>query len=212
MVKVYSNHIEEKKILEKNDLKTKKEIAKKGMYISAGVTVASAFFTKNDFFRDLNMIAAASTIGFATWNHMLNNPKKISNKNKTTKIDKTIKALENEKLAITLNNFYIEFSIKGVLTKEEFKIFEQKIESLLELYTIPQMNVLIDIREIEGIEFKSLWDDLLFAIRHFKEIQKVSVVGNKRIEEYTINFADKLTSKELHYFKKYEEAHKWLLN
>lgn len=211
MTKVYNQIDIKDNILEKSDLERKKEIARKGMYISAGVTVASSFFTNNDFFKTLNTSAALSTIGFSLWNYTLNNPNKFSKKGKIP-LAKKIEFEENQNLSISLNNFYIELSIKGTLTKNEFNKFEQKIESLLELYKIPKINILIDIKEIKSIEFKSLWDDFLFAIRHFKEIKKVSIVGNKKIEKFSINLMDKIVqNKEFRYFKEYEEAHKWLL-
>ncbi len=194
----------------KDNLSIKKEFAKKGLVVSSSLTVATAFFTKNETVKKINILAAASTIGFGAWSYFLNNPKKINKKTQITK--ESLKPLSSENLAINLNNFYLELSIKGKLTKEEFKAFEEKIESLLEIYSVPKMNILLDIREIEGIEFKSLWDDLLFTIRHFEEIERICVIGNTKLEEYTIGIANKLSSKELHYYKNYEDAHKCLMH
>ncbi len=178
-----------------------KEKIKKSLYLSAGITVASSFFTDKKIGKRINTTSALTTLGLATWYLFLNK--------KSTK--KEIENHNTDKLAINLHTFYIEFSIKGILTKKEFKTFEEKIESLLKLYSIPKINILIDITEIEDIEIKSLWDDFLFSIRHFKEINKVSIVGSNKFEEYTIKVTNKIISKEIMYFETFDEAHKWLL-
>ena len=185
----------------KEKLTNNKEKIKKSLYFSAGLTVVSSFFTDKDIGKKINTASALSTVGLATWYLFLNK--------ESTK--KEMEESTTDKLAINLHTFYIEFSIKGILTKKEFKTFEEKIESLLKLYSIPKINILIDITEIEGIEIKSLWDDFLFSIRHFKEINKVSIVGNNKFEEYTIKVTNKIISKEIMHFETFDEAHKWLL-
>jgi hypothetical protein len=207
---------EEKGLIPKLDLDTKKELAKIGMTASMGITVLTAFYMKNKTMKYLHIGAGAALVGFSYWHHMLYQPdkkKNLSKQRNTTPVKSKTQNLEDsENYAINLHKFYIEFAIKGKLTKEEYEAFESKIESLLEDYNIPSMNVLIDIRETTGVEIKALWSDFLFAIRHFNEIKKVGIVGNKKLEEYTIKAANKLVSSDMQYFEDHEKAHKWLLS
>eukprot|EP01155_Anaeramoeba_flamelloides_P010535 Anaeramoba_flamelloidesa325723_423.p4 GENE.a325723_423~~a325723_423.p4 ORF type:complete len:223 (-),score=19.37 a325723_423:90-758(-) len=207
---------EERSLIPKLDLDTKKELAKIGMTATMGITVVTAFYMKNKTMKYLHIGAGAALVGFSYWHHMLYQPdkkkKSLKEKDNLSK-ESEAKTLDNSKnYAINLHKFYIEFSVKGKLTDEELKSFEDKIETLLEAYNIPSMNILVDIREITGIEAKALWDDFLFALRHFSDIKKVCVVGNKKFEEYSVKAADKILPVDMQYFEEYDKAHKWLLS
>lgn len=63
------------------DLDTKKEIAKIGMTASMGITVATSFYMKNKFMKNLHIGAGVALVGFSFWHHMLYQPeKKVKNK------------------------------------------------------------------------------------------------------------------------------------
>lgn len=69
------------------DLDTKKEIAKIGMTASMGITVATSFYMKNKFMKNLHIGAGVALVGFSFWHHMLYQPtdKTKKTKEKTTK-------------------------------------------------------------------------------------------------------------------------------
>ncbi len=70
---------EEKKAifkLSRIDLDTKKEIAKIGMTASLGLTVATSFFMKNKFSKNLHIVAGTALVGFCLWHHYLYQPPK----------------------------------------------------------------------------------------------------------------------------------------
>lgn len=64
------------------DLDTKKELAKIGMTASMGITVATAFYMKNKFIKNLHVVAGTALVGFSLWHHMLYQPSKKSDKEK----------------------------------------------------------------------------------------------------------------------------------
>ncbi|WP_044415844.1 STAS/SEC14 domain-containing protein [Halarcobacter anaerophilus] len=106
---------------------------------------------------------------------------KKENKKELPKIDNNVKELdkteneqiEEENLAISLNDFFVELAVKGKLTHKESQSFKDKIDTLLSNYEVPSINILLDIREFEGIELKGLWDEILFTVKHIKEIKKL---------------------------------------
>jgi hypothetical protein len=53
------------------DLDTQKEIAKIGMTASMGITVATSFYMKNKFMKNLHIGAGVALVGFSFWHHML---------------------------------------------------------------------------------------------------------------------------------------------
>ena len=64
------------------DLDTKKELAKIGMTASMGITVATSFYMKNKFMKNLHVIAGTALVGFSLWHHLLYQPKNKENKEK----------------------------------------------------------------------------------------------------------------------------------
>jgi len=60
------------------DLEVQKEIAKVGMTVSMGLTVATAFKMKNRNMKNLHVTAGVALVGFSLWHHML-----YQGKNKT---------------------------------------------------------------------------------------------------------------------------------
>lgn len=62
--------------LTKLDLDTKKELAKIGMTASMGITVATSFYMKNKFMKNLHIGAGVALVGFSFWHHMLYQPEK----------------------------------------------------------------------------------------------------------------------------------------
>ena len=197
------------------DLDTKKEIAKIGMTATMGITVATSMYMKNKFMKRLHVVAGVALVGFSYWHHILYQPTKKKENVKDLTVNKNLKKSEEileekENIAISLNSFFAEMSINGKLTHGEFKAFEQKIESLLSSYEVPSMNILIDITKLEGLDFKVLWDDILFTIKHIKEMKKVAIVGNSKAEEYSTSFANRVFPFELEYFEEYNKAKDWL--
>ncbi|WP_164969084.1 STAS/SEC14 domain-containing protein [Candidatus Marinarcus aquaticus] len=193
------------------DLDTKKEIAKIGMTATMGITVATSFYMKNKLMKRLHVVAGAALVGFSYWHHTLYQPaKKVKNISMVLK-EEVLEEFNEKNLAISLNNFFVEVAITGKLTHKEFALFQEKIELLMETYKVPSMNILLDITQIEGIELKALWDDLIFTMNHIDELKKIAIVGNNKVEEYTVHLADKLFSFDLEYFEEYIKAKQWLL-
>lgn len=197
------------------DLDTKKEIAKIGMTASMGITVATSFYMKNRLMKNLHIGAGVALVGFSFWHHMLYQPNEKTKKTDTTldKVEQKAPKKETtiENYAISLNNFFIELCITGKLTHNELKEFTKKIESLLEVYKIPAINILLDIKPIKSIELKALYEEITFTFKHLKAIKKVAILGDNKLEEYITLTVNKLLKTELEYFESYDEAHRWLI-
>jgi len=75
------------------DLEVQKEVAKVGMTVSMGLTVATAFKMKNKKIKNLHVGAGVALVAFSLWHHSLYAVKKKAEKNEeqndTTKEEKT---------------------------------------------------------------------------------------------------------------------------
>ena len=58
------------------DLEVQKEVAKIGMTVSMGITVATAFKMKNKNIKNLHVGAGVALVGFSLWHHSLYGAKK----------------------------------------------------------------------------------------------------------------------------------------
>ena len=188
--------------MKKTELKSKKQLAKLGMESAFGAVVATSLLGSNkpsrQTIKTIQYSAGAALVGFSVWHVLLNQqPIEIPP--------------SSEKKNIQLNSFYTEISLSGKLTQHELKNFETKIESLLQEYEVPSINILADIREIEGIELKAAWNEFLFALRHYKQFKKIAIVGNKKFEKISINLLNKMISADIQYYEQYDLASDWLL-
>lgn len=68
------------------------------------------------------------------------------------------------------------FRIGGEVTRDEYRQITRQIEDALEEYGTP-ICLLIEVRELEGIDAGALWEDLRFAVRHWHDIQALALVG-----------------------------------
>lgn len=189
--------------MKKTELESKKQQAKLGMASAFGAVVITSLLGPDQpdrqTIKTIQYGAGAALIGFSIW-HVLLNQQPIET------------PLPSEQKNIQLNSFYTEISLSGKLTQHELKIFETEIESLLQKYEVPAINILADIREIKGIELKAAWDEFLFALRHYKQFKKIAVVGSKKYEKISITLLNKLIPADIRYYKQYDSASKWLLS
>lgn len=68
------------------------------------------------------------------------------------------------------------FRIGGEVTREDYRQIGRQIEDALEEYGAP-ICLLIEVRDLEGIEPGALWEDLRFSVRHWHDIEALALVG-----------------------------------
>ncbi len=62
---------EERSLIPKLDLDTKKELAKIGMTATMGITVVTSLYMKNKTMKYLHVGAGVALVGFSYWHHTL---------------------------------------------------------------------------------------------------------------------------------------------
>ncbi len=201
------NLIERKGKILNLDLDTKKEIAKIGMTASLGVVLGTSFYMKNNFIKNLHIGSGVALIGFSFWHHMLYQPDK---KETQTKQIKNESKKETTKSSISIKKVYTELNINGKLTVEDVKSFEEKLKALMRVHKVSSIDTLVDIREMEGITLMAMWEDLVFFLKNIKQIDRIAVVGNKKLGKISSKIAQKLTPSSMNYFDNYEDAKDWI--
>ena len=188
------------------DLDTKKEIAKIGMTASLGIVTATSFYMKNNLIKNLHIGSGVALIGFSFWHHMLYQP------DKKDKVQVETKKIKKLKSSISINKIYTELNVTGKLTSEDIKSFEKKLESLVREHKVSSIDTLVDISEMSGVSLAGMWEDLVFYLKNIKVIDRIAVVGTKKLGKISSKIAKTIIPNNMAYFDNYKDANKWILN
>lgn len=93
---------------------------------------------------------------------------------------------------------------KGKLTKEDYGAFEPAIERSIK--EEGKIRLLFEMHDFHGWEAGALWEDIKFDLKHFADIERLAMVGDKKWEEWMAKFCQPFTTAEIRYFDQSEEA------
>jgi len=109
------------------------------------------------------------------------------------------------------NGKVLEVALHGKLSDLEYKQFEDWIESLIKQHG--KVRMLIVLTGFDGWTAKGLWEDIKFDIKHFKDIERLAMVGESKAEEYMAKACKPFTTGDVRYFpiEREGEARQWIL-
>ncbi len=108
------------------------------------------------------------------------------------------------------SKFYMTFVAVGKLTHEDYQYMVPMLESAIAGVDEPEINVLADITELEGWELRAAWDDLKIGIAHGKSFEKIAIVGEGKLQQWTAKIADWFTPYDAKFFDSKKQAREWL--
>jgi hypothetical protein len=121
--------------------------------------------------------------------------------------------LEEMVMAVELvespNGRMVEVQVTGKLSKEDYEHFVPRTEELMQN---GKVRILFSMHEFSGWEMGALWEDIKFDIKHFKDIDRLAMVGDKKWEHGMAMFCKPFTTAKLQYFDQSEidQARAWL--
>jgi hypothetical protein len=100
----------------------------------------------------------------------------------------------------------------GKLSKEDYERFVPEVERLIK--EEGKIRLLFEMRDFHGWEAGALWQDIKFDLKHFADIERLAMVGDKKWEEWMAKFCRPFTSAEILYFdqSQVEEARQWIMS
>ena len=103
----------------------------------------------------------------------------------------------------------VEVQVTGKLSKEDYEYFVPRTEKLMQN---GKVRILFSMHEFSGWEMGALWEDIKFDIKHFKDIDRLAMVGDKKWEHGMAMFCQPFTTAKLQYFdqSEIEQARAWL--
>jgi hypothetical protein len=104
----------------------------------------------------------------------------------------------------------MELQVSGKLVHEDYQHFVPKFEQMVKQHG--KIRVLFEMLDFHGWEAAALWDDVKFDLKHFSDIERLAMVGDKQWEKGMSVFCRPFTTARIRYFDRpaIEEARAWL--
>ena len=101
-------------------------------------------------------------------------------------------------------------SASGRLLKEDYEHFVPEVERLIK--EMGKLRLLFEMRDFHGWDAGALWEDIKFDLKHFADVERLAMVGEKKWEEWMAKFCRPFTTAEIRYFdqSQAEEARSWI--
>lgn len=100
--------------------------------------------------------------------------------------------------------------VSGKLAKSDYERFLPETDRLIHEHG--KISILFDMADLHGWEIGAMWEDMKFAVKHFSDIEKLAVVGEKKWQQAVTTFCKPFTKATVRYFDRTDtsEARKWL--
>lgn len=98
----------------------------------------------------------------------------------------------------------LEVTMTGKLTREDYASFVPEVERLIKEHG--KLRMLCHLKDFHGWTMGALWEDIKFDWRHFSDIERVALVGDKRWEAGMATFCKPFTKATVRYFDVSDES------
>jgi hypothetical protein len=100
--------------------------------------------------------------------------------------------------------------VSGKLTKEDYARFVPEFEKLIGQHG--KIRVLFEMDDFHGWDVAALWEDIKLDFKHWGDIERIAMVGDKAWQEGMSFFCKPFTSAEIRYFAHHEadRAREWI--
>lgn len=107
---------------------------------------------------------------------------------------------------------YLDLKFTGKLEAHDFDIFVPEIEGLIKEHG--KISIMLELLDFEGWTAGAAWQDTKFAMKHFDDIERIAIVGDKSWEKGASYFLKAFTHAKVRYFdiNERDEAFVWLVN
>lgn len=104
----------------------------------------------------------------------------------------------------------VEVTLSGKLDRESYETFLPEIERLIR--ERGKLRMLCRLTDFHGWTMGGLWEDIKFDWRHFSDIERLALVGDRRWEHGMAAFCKPFTRAAVRYFdvSETDQAAKWI--
>ena len=96
------------------------------------------------------------------------------------------------------------------LHKSDYEQFVPEVERLIRQHG--KLRILMDMHDFHGWDAGALWEDIKFDLKHFKDIERLAMIGESRWEQAMATFCQPFTTAKIRYFdhQHADDARLWL--
>lgn len=106
----------------------------------------------------------------------------------------------------------IEVTVSDKLTAADYQHFVPTCERLIKQYG--KISILFEMRDFHGWEAGALWEDIKFDLKHFRDIERLAMIGDQRWEKWMAEFCRPFTTAKIRFFDPAQEesARQWVVS
>jgi SpoIIAA-like len=106
---------------------------------------------------------------------------------------------------------FLEVRVTGKLTKDAYEKLTPAVDAQIKQFG--KLRILFVMQDFHGWSAGAMWEDLKFDLKHWKDIERVALVGDKKWEKGMATFCKPFTKARIQYFDltQLDEARAWLV-
>lgn len=118
----------------------------------------------------------------------------------------TIELVENTEQAT------LQVAASGKLSAKDYADFEPAVSQLIE--SSGKIKILFEMHDFHGWDAGAVWEDIKFATKHCRDIDKIAMIGEHDWERWMATICKPFTMSKIKYFEagQADEARSWLAN
>jgi hypothetical protein len=96
------------------------------------------------------------------------------------------------------------------LEKDDYERFTPEFEEQIRRHG--KIRLLVEMKDFHGWDAGALWDDIILDLKHFSDIERLAMVGDKKWEKGMASFCKPFTTAEIRFFEpsQMNEARQWV--
>ena len=104
----------------------------------------------------------------------------------------------------------LEVRVEGKLSEEDYQHFVPALERLITAHG--KVRILFEMHNFHGWDAGALWEDIKFDSKHFRDIERLAIVGETKWEKGMAVFCTPFTTAKIRYFDQQQksDAHQWI--
>lgn len=107
-------------------------------------------------------------------------------------------------LADSVRDNVLTVRLSGRLTKEDYETFVPEIERMMDAHG--KVRLLVQLEDFHGWTTAAAWEDTTFGLRHYRDIERIAIVGDRAWEKGMALLCKPFTAAKVQYFDASETA------
>jgi hypothetical protein len=88
--------------------------------------------------------------------------------------------------------------LSGKLHRDDYQRLAPAVEQAIQRHG--KVRMLVEMQNFHGWDLRALWEDVKFDIKHFRDIERLVIVGDKKWEQWMATFCKPFTTATIRYF------------